>query len=89
MDIQGVCPACEAVALDYSPVQTDDSGVHYPWECQSCEARGKEYYTIEFSHHDEMSAQEIEEQITAELKKMHGDRVKTGKALSKRQREDK
>ena len=53
MDEQGICPACEAVELEYSPVQTDDGGVHYPWECGSCEARGKEYYTIEFSHHEE------------------------------------
>ena len=29
-----------------------------------------------------------EKTITAELKKMHGDRIKTGKALSKKQRED-
>jgi len=87
MDEKGVCPACEAAALDYSSVQTDDGGVHYPWECGSCEARGKEYYTIEFSHHEELSANEIEELVKAELKKMHGDRIKTGKALSKRQRE--
>jgi len=49
---QGICPKCDSDDLDYSPVKADDGGVHYSWECGGCGAKGNEYYTIEFSHHE-------------------------------------
>jgi len=49
---QGECPICGTCELDYSPVQSDDNGVYYAWECGLCGATGKECYNIEFTSHE-------------------------------------
>jgi len=51
-EFQGICPKCGTDNLDYTDVKSDDNGIHYPWECLDCGAKGKECYYIEFTEHE-------------------------------------
>ena len=47
----GECPLCQSQDLEFDSAEIDDLCVNYPWECETCGARGTESYDMEFNGH--------------------------------------
>jgi hypothetical protein len=47
----GICPVCESDNLQYGTLELQDESVYYPWDCNSCDASGKEYNKLLFDEH--------------------------------------
>lgn len=47
----GICPKCGSNRLRYGEMQLEDTSVVYPWECNTCGSKGKEYGTVIFDAH--------------------------------------
>jgi hypothetical protein len=45
----GQCPICGEFNLEYGCFEMDnDSMGYYPWECNDCHTKGKEWYSLEY-----------------------------------------
>jgi hypothetical protein len=49
---QGNCPKCNGTDLDYTILEINDNMLHYPWTCNDCGTKGKEWYSLEFIGHN-------------------------------------
>jgi len=47
-DESGICPVCGKESLSYGVFELVDGGGYYPCACDSCEWKGKEWYTMHF-----------------------------------------
>jgi len=45
------CPKCGSIDLDYGMLETLDSCIEYPWTCNNCGSKGKEYANLIFDGH--------------------------------------
>jgi len=48
---EGFCPVCGSGDLEYGDMEPDENGFFYEWNCENCEAIGKEFYNAEFCSH--------------------------------------
>jgi len=48
---QGVCPKCGSEDLDYGVMELMEESIFYPYTCNKCGFRGKEWYSVTFSEH--------------------------------------
>jgi RNA polymerase subunit RPABC4/transcription elongation factor Spt4 len=44
----GICPVCGSHELTYGAIEPDDALIYYPYQCNACEASGKEWYDVVF-----------------------------------------
>lgn len=47
-DMQGQCPICWSMNLDYDDAHIDDWNVYYDWICNKCKSTWTERYTMDF-----------------------------------------
>lgn len=45
----GLCPNCNSGNLDYGPIEPNGESIFYPFTCEDCGTKGKEYYSLEYS----------------------------------------
>lgn len=48
---QGTCPNCQKNNLEYGDSVVEGDQIYYEWECMTCGATGKEWYSLEFIEH--------------------------------------
>lgn len=46
---QGHCPFCNSTNLDYDAVEFEGDMEYFPWQCRDCKRQGEEWYTMQFS----------------------------------------
>jgi C4-type Zn-finger protein len=49
---QGTCPKCNGTDLDYTILEIEGNLLYYPWTCNDCGTKGKEWYSLEFTGHN-------------------------------------
>ena len=47
-NVQGECPNCGSVNLDYVAIVPQDEWIYYPFTCNDCGCEGKECYSLTF-----------------------------------------
>lgn len=47
----GICPVCGSEELSYGSIDVAYNNVSYPWTCENCGSKGKEYYSLTFEEH--------------------------------------
>lgn len=47
----GICPVCGSEELSYGSIDASYNNVSYPWTCENCGSKGKEYYSLTFEEH--------------------------------------
>lgn len=50
-NLNGKCPICGNVELDYFDHQLSGSYIYYCWNCPKCETEGEEWYKLHFAGH--------------------------------------
>jgi len=53
--VKGVCPVCGSEELAYGDVQSNETGIFYPWRCEKCKSSGKECYTLKSHSHQDVT----------------------------------
>lgn len=48
----GVCPKCKSEDLDYGVMELKGEKAFYPYICNNCGCKGREWYDLEFYGHD-------------------------------------
>lgn len=46
---EGRCPRCGSYNLIYKDLCLCNGAMYYPWECENCHSKGREWYDIAFS----------------------------------------
>lgn len=48
----GRCPICNGYNLNYEQMEPEGDMICYPWVCEDCSTRGKEWYLLNFIGHN-------------------------------------
>lgn len=55
----GRCPRCGGTNLNYGVIGVDGEQIYYPWTCEECGAKGKEWHMLTFSGHTDWQEKEV------------------------------
>ena len=44
----GECPKCGSTSLTYGVLEPQDDEIYYPFTCDDCGCKGKEWYALRF-----------------------------------------
>ena len=56
----GKCPKCSSENLEYDTIDLENGCVYYPFMCNNCNFRGREWYELEFSGFTDDDGNEME-----------------------------
>lgn len=56
---QGKCPKCNKDDLDYGSLEIEDDSIYYPYTCNDCGLKGREWYNLYFIGHWDEKGNEL------------------------------